>query len=250
VDIRDGEPHGVSALSWAFTTISYRLLASALPPRPTGPDRGRQTASQRITGGLVSFAKGTDPVAALADAVAVPATASAISPIVVAIRLSKRMHVPLALMSPGQLQLPPTKPVTRSLARTPSSPSKEEPRRRIVAVDDLGSARARLVAAASGRQPRRRHHGERDPRVAQPSRPPGPTRLPNSNPLVAYQTGICVPPSLEAGPRPVGPPSRVVTLPSRPCSDDGAPAARCRHGEPPSSCPLTAIRAYLLVSCA
>jgi hypothetical protein len=190
----------------------------------------------------------SDPVAALADAVAVPATASAISPIVVAIRLSKRMHVPLALMSPGQLQLPPTKPVTRSPARTPSSPSKEEPRRRIVAVDDLGSTRARLVAAASGRQPRRRHHGERDPRVAQPSRPPGPTRLPNSNPLVAYQAGICVPPSLEVGPRPVG--LQVVWSPCR--ADPAATMAHRRPGvvmaSPQVPAPVTAIRACLLVS--
>jgi hypothetical protein len=55
VDIRDGEPPVLSALSWAFTTIRYRLLASALPPRQRGTDRGRQTASQRITGGLVSY---------------------------------------------------------------------------------------------------------------------------------------------------------------------------------------------------
>jgi hypothetical protein len=36
----------------------------------------------------------SDLVDALADAVAVPATASAISPMVVAIRLSKRTHAP------------------------------------------------------------------------------------------------------------------------------------------------------------
>jgi hypothetical protein len=41
-------------VSWAFTIIRHGLLASALPPDPRGTDRGRQTASQRITGGLVS----------------------------------------------------------------------------------------------------------------------------------------------------------------------------------------------------
>jgi hypothetical protein len=58
MDIRDGEPAGVSALSWAFTTIRHRLLASALPRRRSGTDRGRQTASQRITGGLLSHRRG------------------------------------------------------------------------------------------------------------------------------------------------------------------------------------------------
>jgi hypothetical protein len=50
VDDRDSEPHGVPALSWAFATIGHRLLASALPPRQSGTDRGRQTASQRSPG--------------------------------------------------------------------------------------------------------------------------------------------------------------------------------------------------------
>jgi hypothetical protein len=54
MDVRDGEPHGLPSLSWVFATIRHRLLASALPPRSSGTDRGRQTASQRITGGLVS----------------------------------------------------------------------------------------------------------------------------------------------------------------------------------------------------
>ena len=57
VDIRDGEPPGLPALSWASTTIPHHLLPSALPPHSRGTDRGRQTASQRITGGLVSHWK-------------------------------------------------------------------------------------------------------------------------------------------------------------------------------------------------
>ena len=41
-------------MSWAFTTICHHLWSSALTPGRSGTDRGRQTASQRITGGLVS----------------------------------------------------------------------------------------------------------------------------------------------------------------------------------------------------
>jgi hypothetical protein len=40
--------------SWAFATVHHSLLPSALPSSPASTDRGRQTASQRITGGLVS----------------------------------------------------------------------------------------------------------------------------------------------------------------------------------------------------
>jgi hypothetical protein len=40
--------------SRAFATIHHTLVSSALPSRPTSTDRGRQTASQRITGGLVN----------------------------------------------------------------------------------------------------------------------------------------------------------------------------------------------------
>jgi hypothetical protein len=54
VDIRDGSPGPALGLSWAFATIHHRLFASALPPRPSGPDRGRQSANPRITGGLVN----------------------------------------------------------------------------------------------------------------------------------------------------------------------------------------------------
>ena len=41
-------------LSRAFTTIRHDLLVVALPRRPVGTDRGRQTANQKVTGGLVS----------------------------------------------------------------------------------------------------------------------------------------------------------------------------------------------------
>ena len=44
--------------SWAFITVHHSLLSSALPPRPTGTDRGRQSANPRITGGLVSATRG------------------------------------------------------------------------------------------------------------------------------------------------------------------------------------------------
>jgi hypothetical protein len=54
VEDRDAERRGIPLLNWAFTTIHDVLLPSALPLRPSGTDRGRQTASQRITGGLVS----------------------------------------------------------------------------------------------------------------------------------------------------------------------------------------------------
>ena len=43
---------------WAFTTIRHDRLASALTSRATGADRGRQSASPRITGGLVSHDQG------------------------------------------------------------------------------------------------------------------------------------------------------------------------------------------------
>jgi hypothetical protein len=43
-----------SCLTWAFITIRHYLLMVALPPRPPSTDRGRQSANQRITGGLVS----------------------------------------------------------------------------------------------------------------------------------------------------------------------------------------------------
>jgi hypothetical protein len=39
---------------WAFTTIYHHLLSTALTRGRSGTDRGRQTASQRIPGGLVS----------------------------------------------------------------------------------------------------------------------------------------------------------------------------------------------------
>jgi hypothetical protein len=51
---RDAKAGGKPLLSWAFTTISHHLLPSALPRRRSGTDRGRQSASPRITGGLVS----------------------------------------------------------------------------------------------------------------------------------------------------------------------------------------------------
>ena len=43
----------------AATGVRHDLLPSALPPRPSGTDRGRQTASQRLTGGLVSHLRGS-----------------------------------------------------------------------------------------------------------------------------------------------------------------------------------------------
>jgi hypothetical protein len=54
VDVRDGEPPGVPALSWAFTPIRHSLLASALPPRQSGTDRGKADREPAITGGLVN----------------------------------------------------------------------------------------------------------------------------------------------------------------------------------------------------
>ena len=48
------EPTRLPLVNWAFTTIRHDRLPSALTSRATGTDRGRQTASQRITGGLVS----------------------------------------------------------------------------------------------------------------------------------------------------------------------------------------------------
>jgi hypothetical protein len=51
---RGPELPGLSHLSWPFATIRDGLLASALPPRPSDSDRGRQSANPRITGGLVS----------------------------------------------------------------------------------------------------------------------------------------------------------------------------------------------------
>lgn len=119
----------------------------------------------------------SDPVAALADAVAVPATASAISPIVVAIRLSKRMHVPPRVDVTWTVALPPTKPVPEVLPVP------------------VKSFQGRAAAGGSS--------------LSTISDPPAPCGASRS----------------------------LITPPSRPCGDDGAPAARCRHGEPPSSCP-------------
>lgn len=119
----------------------------------------------------------SDPVAALADAVAVPATASAISPIVVAIRLSKRMHVPPRVDVTWTVALPPTKPVPEVLPVP------------------VKSFQGRAAAGGSS--------------LSTISDPPAPCGASRS----------------------------LITPPSRPCGDDGAPAARCRHGEPPKSCP-------------
>jgi hypothetical protein len=61
MDVSDGEPPGLPALSWASTTIRHGLLATALTCGRSGTDRGRQTASQRITGGLVNSGNAAPP---------------------------------------------------------------------------------------------------------------------------------------------------------------------------------------------